>query len=127
MVTNTQTRDVIAPGGARLRNDEGLGYWAEFQVGRTRERGDVLFNYTHLRIERDAVFSPFNFSDIAQSTDVRAHRIVAAYAADPRVTLSVTAVVTERPNGLLGVFGQTPLGSLNRPTTRLQLDTVFRF
>jgi TolA-binding protein len=127
VVNNTQARDVLAPGGARFENDENLGYWAEFQVGRTRERGDMLFNYTHLRIERDAIFSPFNFSDIAQSTDIRAHRFIAAYAADPRVTVSVTGVVTQRPNGLLGVFGQTPLGSLNRPTTRLQLDTVFRF
>jgi hypothetical protein len=127
VVANTQTRDVIAPGGARLANDENLGYWAEFQLGRTRERGDLLFNYTFIRIERDAVLSPFNFSDIAQSTDVRAHRFVAAYAADPRVTLSLTGVVTARPHGLLGAFGQTPLGSLNRPTTRLQLDTVFRF
>ncbi|HEY9284727.1 MAG TPA: putative porin, partial [Pyrinomonadaceae bacterium] len=129
VVTNTQARDVVRAGGARLENDENLGYWAEVQVGRARasERGDMLFSYTHLRIERDAIFSPFNFSDIAQSTDVRAHRFIAAYAVDPRVTLSVTGVVTERPNGLLGVFGQTPLGSLNRPTTRLQLDTTFRF
>lgn len=127
VVTNTQARDVLAPGGRRFENNENLGYWAEFQVGRTRERGDMLFNYTHLRIERDAILSPFNFSDIAQSTDIRAHRFIAAYAADPRVTISITGVVTRRPNGLLGVFGQTPLGSLNRPTARLQLDTVFRF
>ena len=129
VVTNTRARDVVGAGGARLKNDENLGYWAEIQVGRARgnERGDMLFSYTHLRIERDAIFSPFNFSDIAQSTDVRAHRFIAGYAVDPRVTLSITGVVTQRPNGLLGVFGQTPLGSLNRPTTRLQLDTTFRF
>jgi hypothetical protein len=127
VVTNTQARDVVRAGGVRLRNDENLGYWAEFQIGRTRERGDMLFGYTHLRIERDAIFSPFNFSDLAQSTDIRGHRFFAAYAADPRVTLSVIAIVTERPNGLLGVFGQTPLGSLNRPTTRVQFDTTFRF
>jgi len=127
VVTNTQTRDVIAPGGVRFDNDESLAYWAEFQVGRTRERGDTLFSYTLIRIERDAILSPFNFSDIAQSTDVRAHRLIAAYAADPRVTLSLTGIVTQRPRGLLGAFGQTPLGSLNRPTTRLQLDTIFRF
>ena len=127
VVANTQARDVIAPGGVRLDNDENLGYWAEFQLGRTRERGDLLFNYTFIRIERDAILSPFNYSDIAQSTDVRAHRFVAAYAADPRVTLSLTGIVSQRPHGLLGVFGQTPIGSLNRPTTRLQLDTTFRF
>ena len=135
VVRNTQARDVIGAGGVRFENDENLGYWAEAQVGKNVfrlpfdriKRGDMLFSYTHLRIERDAILSPFNFSDIAQSTDIRAHRFVAAYAADPRVTISVTGIVTQRPNGLLGVFGQTPLGSLNRPTTRLQLDTVFRF
>ena len=50
-----------------------------------------------------------------------------AGAADPRVTFSVIGIVTERPTGLLGAFGTTPLGSLNRPTTRLQFDTVIRF
>lgn len=126
-VANTQTHDVAATGGRVLTNDESHGYWAEVQVGKTRERGDWLLNYTFLRIEKDAVFSPFNFSDIVQQTDVRAHRFIAAYAVDPRVTLSLTGLVSERPHGLLGVFGSTPPGSPNRPTTRLQLDTIFRF
>ena len=143
LVTNTQARDVIGAGGARFENNENLGYWAEILVGKDVlrltpsqlrpnpeqriERGDMQFGYTYLRIERDAIFSPFNFSDIAQSTDIGAHRLIAAYAVDPRVSISLTGIVTERPNGLLGVFGRTPLGSLNRPTTRLQLDTTFRF
>ncbi|MFL6229118.1 MAG: putative porin [Pyrinomonadaceae bacterium] len=126
-VTNTQVRDVVSATGRVLANHESNGYWAEFQVGKTRERGDVLFNYTFTRIEKDAVLSPFNFSDLVQSTDVRAHRFIASYAADPRVTLSLTAIVSERPNGLLGAFGATPAGSLNRATTRLQFDTLFRF
>ena len=126
-VTNMQARDVTGTGGRVFENDENRGYWAELQAGKTRERGDVLFNYTFIRVERDAIFSPFNFSDLVQSTDVRAHRFIAAYAADPRVTLSLTGTFSQRPNGLLGVFGQTPAGSLNRATTRLQLDTVFRF
>jgi hypothetical protein len=41
--------------------------------------------------------------------------------------LSITGFVNERPNGLLGVFGTTPPGSRNGATTRLQLDTIFRF
>ena len=69
----------------------------------------------------------FNFSDIGQQSDVRAHRLTAAYALDPRVTLSFTGLFTQRPNGVLGVFGQTPPGSLNRTLTRLQLDTILRF
>lgn len=130
-VVNTQARDfqVAGPGGRDLlvRNDEGSGYWAEFEIGKTERRGDLLFNYVFTRIEKDAVLTPFNGSDLGQSSDVRVHRLTASYAADPRVVLSLTAWLTQRPNGLLGVFGATPPGSLERTQTRLQLDTVLRF
>jgi hypothetical protein len=126
-VTNTQVRDVVSSTGRVLTNHENNGYWAELQVGKTRERGDFLLDYTFVRIEKDAILAPFNFSDILQPTDVRAHRLLASYAADPRVTLTLTAIISERPNGLLGAFGATPPGSLNRATTRLQFDTIFRF
>ncbi|HYG08833.1 MAG TPA: hypothetical protein VD835_02555, partial [Pyrinomonadaceae bacterium] len=130
-VTNTQAHDVVLEGanGANrvVENNENHGFWAEIQAGSTRERGDMLFNYTFLRIEKDAVLTPFNFSDISQPSDVRAHRILFTYTADPRVLLTFTGIVSERPHGLAGAFGQTPAGSLNRPTTRLQFDTVFRF
>nr|MBA3242833.1 putative porin [Acidobacteriota bacterium] len=130
-VTNTQARDVsvAGPGGTTvfLHNDEDRGYWAEVQVGKTRERGDVLFGYSFMRIEKDAVLSPFNFDEFVQASDVRAQRVSFSYAADSRVTLTLTGLFSRRANGLLGPFGATPPGSLNRPTTRLQLDTVFRF
>jgi hypothetical protein len=130
-VRNTQARDVVVagPGGTNtiLPNDEDTGFWAEFQVGRTQQRGDSLFNYTFVRLEKDAVLTPFNFSDFNLFSDLRAHRFSAAYALDPRVVVSLTGYVTQRPNGLLGPFAVTPAGSLNRATTRLQLDTVFRF
>jgi hypothetical protein len=130
-VTNTQTHDVVAAGanGANriIPNHESHGYWAEIQAGKARERGDLLFNYTFMRIEKDAVLTPFNFSDILQPSDIRAHRMIFTYTFDPRVVLSLTGLVSQRPHGLAGVFGTTPPGSFNRPTTRLQLDTVFRF
>ncbi len=130
-VTNTQTRDVVTagPGGVDLvlRNNENNGFWGDLQVGQTRERGDMLFGYTFMRIEKDAVLTPFNMSDITQQSDMRGHRFVVAYAADPRVTFSLIGIVTQRPNGLFGPFIPTPPGSLNRATTRLQFDTVIRF
>jgi hypothetical protein len=130
-VTNTQVRDVVAagPGGANLLlpNHENNGYWAELQVGKLAKRGDWLFNYTFMRIEKDAVLTPFNASDINQQSDVRVNRFQINYAADPRVVLSFIGFITDRPNGLLGVFGNTPQGSLNRSTVRLQFDTTFRF
>jgi hypothetical protein len=131
LVTNTQTRDVVraGEGGADLilANHENQGFGGEVQVGSTKARGDIFFGYTFVRIEKDAVLTPFNFSDVTQQSDMRAHRLVFSYAADPRVTFSVTGIVTQRANGLLGPFLPTPPGSLNRATTRLQFDTVFRF
>jgi hypothetical protein len=130
-VTNTQTHDVVTagPGGADLLlpNHENHGFWGEVQVGKTKDRGDIQFGYTFLRIEKDAVLTPFNFSDITQQSDINGHRLQFSYAADPRVTFTVTGIVTERPNGLLGPFAATPPGSLNRATTRLQFDTVLKF
>lgn len=130
-VTNTQTRDVVqaGPGGANLilPNNENNGYWGEIQVGRQKEKGDLLFGYTFMRIEKDAVLTPFNFSELVQQSDVRVQRFVFNYTADPHVVLSLIGFVVNRPNGLLGVFGSTPPGSLNRPTTRIQFDTTFRF
>jgi hypothetical protein len=130
-VTNTQAHDVVlaGAGGANrvVKNDENHGFWAEIQAGKTRARGDLLFNYTFIRIEKDAVLTPFNYSDVLQPSDVRAHRVIFTYTADPRVLLTFTGLVSERPHGLAGAFGQTPAGSLNRPSTRLQFDTVFRF
>ncbi len=130
-VTNTQTHDVVVAGptGADvlLPNHENNGFWGEIQVGKTKDRGDIQFGYTFLRIEKDAVLTPFNFSDVTQQSDMRGHRLQLSYAADPRVTFTVTGIVTERPNGLLGPFATTPAGSINRATTRLQFDTVLKF
>jgi hypothetical protein len=130
-VTNTLTRDVIVagPGGADviLPNDENNGLWAEFRIGRTENRGEFSLGYTFARIEKDAVLTPFNFDDFVQQSDVRSQRFTFFYAVDPRVVLGVTGIFSQRPNGLLGAFGQTPAGSLNRPTVRLQFDTTFRF
>ena len=138
-VTNTQTHDEVTAGAGgadlQLPNDQGQGYWAEFQVGKDLlsvpvekiARGDSFFNYTFIRAEKDAILSPFNGSDLGLSTDMRVHRFFAGFALDPRVTLTFTGYFTQRPTGLLGAFNQTPPGSLNRTLTRLQFDTILRF
>jgi Putative porin len=130
-VTNTQAHDVVVagPGGADLLvgNHENHGFWGEVQVGAAKARGDTQFGYTFMRIGKDAVLTPFNMSDITQQSDMRGHRFQLSYTADPRVTLTAIGIVTERPNGLLGPFATTPVGSLNRSTFRLQFDTVVRF
>lgn len=142
-VTNTQVHDVVSAGAGGadvlLANNEKHGFWGEVQVGRTVMRGDTQFGYTFLRIQKDAVLTPFNWSDVTQQSDVRGHRFQFSYTMvpgkvvpgekpqDPRVTFAVTGVITQRPNGLLGPFAITPPGSLNRSTFRLQFDTVLKF
>ena len=110
-----------------LPNNENKGFWGEVQGGQTKARGDVSFGYTFKRIEKDAVLTPFNMSDVTQQSDMRGHRLTFSYAADPRVTISVIGIITERAHGLLGPFATTPPGSSNRATTRLQFDTTFKF
>jgi hypothetical protein len=130
-VTNTQVHDVsvAGPGGATvfLPNDENNGFWIEGLVGRNKERGDVQFDYTFASIEKDAILTPFNMSDMSQPSDTRMHRVTFNYTVDPRVVFSIIGIINQRPHGLLGAFATTPVGSLNRPTTRLQFDTTFRF
>lgn len=138
-VTNTQTHDIVTAGAgganALLPNHEGQGFWGEFQIGKDVlrlpvdkiTRGDVTLNYTFVRVEKDAVLSPFNGSDFGQSTDMRVHRFILGYALEPRVAVTLTGFFTTRPNGLLGAFNQTPPGSLDRTLMRLQFDTILRF
>ena len=130
-VANTQAHDVVTagPGGADLllKNDENHGFWGEVQVGQAKARGDTMFGYTFMRIEKDAVLTPFNMADITQQSDMRGHRLQFSYTADPRITFTIIGIVTQRPNGLLGPFAPTPPGSFNRATTRLQFDTVLKF
>jgi len=130
-VMNTQTHDVVAVGAngvnALQRNRENKGFWAEASAGKTKDHGDLFFDYTFTRIEKDAVLTPFNLSELAQQSDIRANRIIFTYTVDPRVLLTATGIFTQRANALLGVFNATPVGSLNRSTVRLEFDTTFRF
>lgn len=130
-VTNTQTRDVVSTGlnGAPTiqRNNERNGYFVQYQAGQVRTNGDVALGYTFMRIEKDAVLTPFNFSDVTQQSDIRAHRAVFAYTVNPRVTFTATGIITKRVNGFAGPFGMAQPGSPNHSSFRLQFDTLFRF
>lgn len=96
------------------------GYWAEAQAGRATRRGDWQFDYTRIFIEREAVLSNFDYSDIRQGSNVTEHRAMVLYQFYSNVQLSFT-----------GLFGR-PLnfGSSKPPEDylkRLQFDLVYSF
>lgn len=96
------------------------GYWGEFKVGQTKNKGDLMLGYTFARIEKDAVLSAFNFSDLRQPTNVIEHRVEALYQAYPHVQLGVTGLI-----GRQIVTAQSP--TEERWLKRWQFDTIFSF
>jgi type II secretory pathway component PulJ len=96
------------------------GYWSELKFGQTKNKGDLLLGYTFARIERDAVLSAFNFSNLRQPTNVIEHRIEAYYQAYPHVQMGATGLI-----GRQIVTAQSP--TLERWLKRWQFDTIFSF
>jgi TolA-binding protein len=95
-------------------------YWAEARFGRAQEKGDWQFAYTRMFIEREAVLSVFNASDIRQGSNVSQHRAEVFYQALPNIQLAFT-----------GFFGRPlNLGSSQRPEDILQhyqFDVIYKF
>ena len=106
-----------APCDAHARH----AYWLEAAVGRTSKKGDWLFNYTRMVIEREAVIGAFNYSEIFPSTNVEIHRPEILYQLFDNVTLELN-----------GLFGR-PLVNAGSPAPtqplweRLQFDMTYKF
>lgn len=96
------------------------GYWGEAQVGRAQKRGDWEFDYARIFIEREAVLSNFDYSDIRQGSNVTEHRAEIIYEAHRNVQLSFTGLIGRPLN-----FGNTvpPENWLKR----LQFDVIYSF
>jgi hypothetical protein len=96
------------------------GYWGEIQVGRAQKRGDWQFDYTRIVIEREAVLSNFDYSDIRQGSNVSEHRAMVIYQIHRNVQTDFTALIG-RP---LNFGGTTP----PQPwLERLQFDLIYTF
>jgi len=95
-------------------------YWAEVQFGRTQEQGDMRFGYTFIRIEREAVVSAFNFSDLRQATNVANHRLEYFYQAYRNINLGFTALI-----GRQLTTASSP--TKERFLKRLQFDLLYKF
>lgn len=96
------------------------GYWGEVQLGKASKRGDWEFDYTRIFIEREAVLSNFDYSEILQGSNVSEHRAEIIYQAHRNVQLSFTALIGRPLN-----FGNTvpPENWLKR----LQFDAIYSF
>ena len=95
-------------------------YWGEVQVGRAQKRGDWQFDYTRMFIEREAVLSNFNYSEILQGSNVSEHRAVVIYQVHRNVQASFTALIG-RP---LNFSSTAPAQDWLK---RLQFDVIYSF
>jgi Putative porin len=91
------------------------GYWGEARVGRLEQKGDFQIGYTRIYIEREAVLSNFDYSDIRQGSNVTEHRIDSFYQFDKNVQLGFTALIGR------------PLATTEPWLTRLQFDAIYIF
>jgi hypothetical protein len=117
---------------------ERSGYWAEIAVGKQKEAKDVQFGYTYIRIEKDAVISAFNESDLRSSTNVLNHRLQFAYMFKNNFTGQFTAWVGRLANPLMNTdlvpagvraacTGANVSGCRDPYLKRLQFDLIYKF
>src|ERR1700733_33415 len=94
--------------------------WVEGRFGRQQNKGDWQFGYKHMLIEREAVISLFDFSDIRQGSDVQQNRVEAFYQANKSVQV-----------GFTGFFGRPLHPAVTTPPEReldrLQFDVIYKF
>jgi len=97
------------------------GYWLETSVGRTLKKGDWLFSYTRIFLQREAVLGAFNYSEIFPTSNVEIDRPEILYQLFDNVTLQLN-----------GLFGR-PLVTVGSPAPaqplweRLQFDMTYKF
>ena len=95
-------------------------YWAEAQVGRAQKKGDWQFDYARIFIEREAVLSNFDYSELRQGSNVTEHRASILYQVNRNVQLSFIDLIGRPLN----------FGSAKAPEPwlqRLQFDVLYSF
>lgn len=103
----------------RAPSTRNKGVWLAATYGRAATAGAFSTAYTFARIERDAVLSAFNFSDMGPATNVRMNMATVSYAPRSRVNLDVTAILTR--------WLEVPAGAPNPMLKRIQLDARVSF
>ena len=103
----------------RAAGDDDTGYWLAGTYGRAAQPGTFAATYTFARVERDAVVSAYNFSDMGPPTNVVMNMATFSYMPRRRVNLDVIAILTR----LL----DPPAGATNALLTRIQIDARVAF
>jgi putative porin len=118
--TTTSTASITVTQNAPCNSRERRAYWAEVRFGQAQEKGDWQFAYTRAFIEREAVLSLFDASDIRQASNVSQHRAEVFYQAHKNVQLAFTGYIGRPIN-----FGNSaPPENLLK---RLQFDVIYKF
>jgi hypothetical protein len=142
---NTRAQRIIQNGTAAptgtAHNRERSAYWAEIQFGRLSEVKDIQFGYTFMRIERDALITAFNESDLRAGSNVAQHRLNFNYQWTANVSLNYALwlgrLVNAQDNiGLVPGGKRVPgspcattpfTGCTDNTLKRQQFDFIYRF
>jgi hypothetical protein len=103
----------------RAASDEDTGVWLSTTYGRAAAPNTFLAGYTFARVERDAVVSAFNYSDMVPATNVIMNLLTFSYMPRTRVNLEAIAILTK--------LIEPPASGVNPLTTRIQIDARISF
>jgi hypothetical protein len=103
----------------RAANEEDSGIWLMGSYGRAATVKAYSVSYTYARVERDAVLSAFNFSDMGPATNVVMNMTSFSFMPINRLNLDATAIFTRRL--------RVPASDPNALLKRLQVDARISF
>ena len=103
----------------RAADDQETGMWLVGSYGRAAAVNTYALSYTFARVERDAVISAFNFSDMGPATNVLMNMVTFSFMPKGRLNLDATGIFTK----LL----EAPASSPNHLLKRIQIDARVTF
>lgn len=103
----------------RAAGSDDAGVWMAATYGRAAVVKTFSATYTFARVERDAVVSAYNFSDMGPATNVVMNMATFSYMPKNRVNLDFIAILTRRIT--------TPSGQANPLLKRIQVDARVTF
>jgi hypothetical protein len=113
----TALADIVI--NTRAVDNEDTGVWLTSSYGRAASVNTYAVSYTFARVERDAVVSAYNFSDMGPATNVIMNMATFSYMPKNRLNIDMTALFTR----LL----DAPAGAANPMLTRIQVDARVTF